>query len=108
MDSTLMQVGLPRELARRYAELAEETGRGREELVVEALEEYLARLAEEATRLRAAIAQADRGDVVDAEVVHAEADAVIARLGMSSEQRAQIRAEVRAEMEVAYGVSLCE
>lgn len=54
------------------------------------------------------IAEADRGEVVDAEVVHADAEALIAQLGVSPEERAKIRAEVRAEMERAYGVSLCE
>ncbi len=40
--------------------------------------------------------------------VHADAEALIAPLGVSREQRTQIRAQVRSEMEKAYGVSLCE
>lgn len=42
-------------------------------------------------------------------MVHADGEALIARLGgIDAEERATIRAEVRAEMEAAYGVPLCE
>jgi predicted transcriptional regulator len=108
MDRTIIQVGVPSAVARRYDELAEETGRGREDLLVEALEAYLARVAEDNARLEAAIAAAKRGEVVDAEVVRAEAEARLLERGMTREQIAAIRAEVFAEMEEAYGVSLCE
>jgi predicted transcriptional regulator len=103
MDTTITHVGLPRDLTRRYDELAEETGRDREELLVEALEEYLARIAAEDARIEAAIAAADHGDVVDAEVVRAEAEALLARVGVTPEQLARIEAEVRREADAVYG-----
>lgn len=100
MDRTITQVEVPSDLARRYNELAEEIGRDRQELLVEALEDYLERAADEA-RLAAAVAAADRGEVVDAEVVKADAEALLDRVDVPPERRAKIRAEVRAEMEDA-------
>jgi len=55
-------------------------------------------------RLESAIAC---GDIVDAEVVHTEGEALIAQVGGANDgERASIHALVRAEMEAAYGVSL--
>ncbi len=103
-----MTLDLPDEVGKRYAELARHTGRLPEEVMAEVLQTYLDQVAEDTARLEEAIAAADRGETVDAEVVHAEAEALIAQSGgVSLEQRAPIRAEVRAEMERAYGVTLC-
>ena len=106
MDSTVTHVDLPSDLTRRYGALAEETGRGREELLVEALEDYLARVAEEDARLEAAIGAADRGETVDARVVEARMEAVLTQMGVTPKQFAAIEAEVRQEADAVYGT--CE
>jgi predicted transcriptional regulator len=106
MESTITQLRLPLDLARRYDELARETGQSREDVMVEALGSYLDQRAEDDARLRAAMAAADRGDVVDAAVVDAEAEAFLRGLGVTPDQLAAIEAEVRREADAAYG--LCE
>ena len=98
MDSTITQVGLPSELTRRYDELARQTGQSREDVLRIALEAYLAQIGEEDARLATAIAQADRGEVVDAEQVHAENESFLRQRGVTPEQLAALRAEVFAEM----------
>jgi predicted transcriptional regulator len=100
-------LNLPDDLAKRYDELARAVGTSREEVMQTALEAYLGQLAEEKARLATAIAAADRGEVVDAEVVHADDTALLTRLGISPEQRAALHAEVEAEATAFYGVS-CE
>lgn len=106
--ATPTQATVPAELADRYEELAQQAGRAREEVMLAVLAEYLAIRAEEDARVEAAIAAADQGEYVEADVVHADAEALIARAGLGAADRARIRAEVRAEMEGAYGVTLCE
>jgi hypothetical protein len=59
-------------------------------------------------QMEEAITQANRGDLVDAEQVHAEAEALLLQRGVTHEQLVALRAEVFAEMEEAYGVPLCE
>ena len=108
MQSMVTQLQLPADLAGRYDDLAQKSGQSREAMMLAPLQAYLMHIAEEDERLEAAIAGAERGEVSDAEEVHADAEALIAPLGVSREQRAQIRAQVRYEMEKAYGVSLCE
>jgi predicted transcriptional regulator len=104
----VIQLQVPDNIRQRFDELAQHAGQSREEVIIEAMEAYLAQIAEEDAAVAAGIAQADRGEVVDAEVVSAEAKAILLARGMTREQLAAIRAEVRAEMEAAYGVSLCE
>ncbi len=65
-------------------------------------------MSEDEARLEAAIAAADRGEVVDANEADAEMEARLLARGVTPEQLAAIRAEVFAEMEAGYGVSLCE
>jgi predicted transcriptional regulator len=104
----VIQLQVPDDMTRRFDELAQHAGQSREEVILEALEAYLSQIAEDGARLEAAIAAADRGEVVDAEVAHAEDEAMLLARGVTPEQMAAIRAEVFAEMEGAYGVSLCE
>jgi len=73
-----------------------------------ALELGLQQLADDHPRLTAAIAAADRGEVIDAEDVHAEVEALLQARGVTLEQLAVLRAEARAEAEALYGVSLCD
>jgi predicted transcriptional regulator len=104
----VIQLQVPDELTRRFDELAQHVGQSREEVIIEVLEAYLAQIAEDDARLEAAIAAADRGEIVDAEVVSAENEAYLRTRGVTSEQLAAISEEVRREFEVFYGVSLCE
>jgi predicted transcriptional regulator len=108
MQSTLMQLADPNHFIERHDQLALHTGKQREDVLLEALEAYLTQIVEEDARLEAAIAEADRGELVDAEQVHAEAEAMLLARGVTPEQMAAIRAEVFAEMEQAYSISLCE
>jgi predicted transcriptional regulator len=108
MQNILTRLQLPADLTKRYDDLAQKIGQSREAVMLAALQAYLTHVAEGDERLEAAIAGAERGEIVDAEEVHADAEALIAPLGVGPEQRAQIRAQVRREMEKAYGVSPCE
>ena len=111
MESTITQVHVPTDLARRYEALAQQTGESREAVIAEVLQAYLDQVEADDARLEESIAAADRGEVVAAEVVAAEvvaaeSEAFLGQLGIRPEQRAAIHAEVVAEMEAAYGVSL--
>ena len=105
---TVTHLQLPDEITRRYDELAQHAGQSREHVMREALEAYLARLADADAALAAAIAEADRGEVVDVDAIHAEDAAFRARLRLSPEQLAAIKAEVEREADAFYGTSLCE
>jgi predicted transcriptional regulator len=102
------QLQLSDDLIKRFDALARYAGESREHMMRVALEDYVARMDEEDATVAAAIAQAERGDLLDAEIVRAEAEAMLLARGVTPEQMAAIRAEVRSEMEAAYGVSLCE
>jgi predicted transcriptional regulator len=108
MPSTLTQLAIPNEFLQQIDELARHTGKRREDVMLDALEAYLAQIAEEDAGLEAAIAEADRGEVIDAEAIHAEDRAFLASLGLPPEQLAAIRDEVRREAEAFHGVTLCE
>jgi predicted transcriptional regulator len=108
MQSTMTQLAVPNEFLERIDELARHAGKRREDIMLEALESYLAQIAEDDAALQAAIAEADRGDVIDADVIHAEDAIFRARLGLAPEELAAIRDEVRREAEAFYGVTLCE
>ena len=101
-------IDLPDHLYQRLAELAQHTGQSTESVLVETLETALTASDEDDARLEAAIAAADRGETIDADVVHAEAAALLAARGVTPEQMDTIRSEVRAEAEAVYGVSLCD
>ncbi|HWE61254.1 MAG TPA: ribbon-helix-helix protein, CopG family [Chloroflexota bacterium] len=106
MHGTLTQLTVPNDFLARFDELARATGQHREDVMLAALEAYLREIAEEDARIEAA---SQRGEIVDVEVVHADGEALIARLGgINPDERAKIRAQVRAEMEAAYGMTLCE
>ena len=104
----ITQVNLPSDLAQRYDDLARHMGWQPEDVLRAALEAYLIQIDDEDARLESAIAEADRGDVVDAEQVDAENEAFLFQRGVTPERLAAIAEEVRRETEHAYGVSLCE
>lgn len=105
---TVVQVQVPDEMARRFDEVAQQVGQSREQLLLDVLETYLARIAEEDARIDEAHTQIARGEVVDAEEVTAEAEAMLLARGMTREQLTAITAEVEQEADAFYGVSLCE
>jgi predicted transcriptional regulator len=105
---TVLQLEVPDEITQRVDALARHAGQSPEQLILEVLADYLAQIAEEDARLEAAMAAADRGDVVDAEVVRAEDEAYLLSRGMTREQLDAIGEEVRREYDAFYGVSLCE
>jgi predicted transcriptional regulator len=96
------QLELPEEMAQRLDALARHVGQSREDLMRAVLADYLAHVAEDEARLEAAIAAADRGEVVDADEADAEMEAQLLAHGVTPEQLAAIRAEVFAEMESDY------
>ena len=106
MNRTMLE--LPDDTRKRYEELAQHTGQQPEDVMAEVLQAYLDQVAEEDRRLAESIAQADRGETFDAEEIHAEDAARLTQLGVTPEQMAAIRAEVRAEAEAFYGVPLCD
>lgn len=105
---TVTQLQLPDDLTRRFDELAQHAGQSREQVMVEALEAYLAQIAEEAARIEEARAEIARGEFVTAEEIRAEDAVFRAQLGLSPEQLAVIKAEAEREADAFYGVSLCE
>ena len=106
MDSAQTQVTLPAALAQQYEELAHTTGQRQEDLMVAALEAYLAGQGEDDARLAAAIAAADRGETVDSDEADSEIEALLRARGVSAGQLAAAREEARREVEAFYGVSL--
>lgn len=102
------QLPIPEDLAARFDELARYAGQSRERVILEVLEAYLARIAEEDARIDEARTQIARGEVVDAEEIRAEDEALLARLGVSPEQLVVIDEEIAREFETYYGVKLCE
>lgn len=104
----VVQVQVPDAVAARLDAVARQVGQSREQLLLDVVEAYLAQIAEEDARIDEARAQIARGEVVDAEVVSAEAWAALRARGLTDEQRAAIRAEIRMEAEAAYGISPCE
>jgi len=103
-----MQLQIPDTMRDRFEALAQQTGQRREDMMLSALEAYLAEVAEERIRIEEARAEAARGDVVDAESVYAEAAAMLLARGVTPEQLAAIKAEAEREADAYYGVSLCE
>lgn len=91
----------PEDLATRFDEMARYAGQAREQVMLEVLESYLAQIAEEDARIDEARAQVARGEVIDAEEIRAEDEALLARLGVATE-------EIAREFEAYYGVKLCE
>ena len=102
------QLPIPEHLAARYDELARYSGHSREQVMLEVLEAYLARIAEEDARIDEARAQIARGEVVDAEEIRVEDEALLARLGVTPAQLAAVDKEIAREFEAYYGVELCE
>lgn len=105
---TVVQLHVPDTLSQRFDALAAQAGQSREQMIIEAMETYLNQIAEEAAAVVAGIAEADRGEVVEATVLSAENEAALRARGVTSEQLAAISEEVRREFEEFYGVSLCE
>lgn len=105
---TLTHLQLPDEITQRYDELARHAGHSRERVMREVLEAHLTQVAEEDASLAAAIAEADRGEVIDMEEIHAEDQVFRAQLGLAPEHLAAIKAEVEREADAFYGISLCE
>jgi len=100
---TLTQLQLPDEITQRYDELARHTGHSRERVMREVLEAHLTQVAAKDASLAAAIAEADRGEVIDMEEIHAEDQVFHAQLGLAPEQLAAIEAEVEREADAFYG-----
>ena len=105
---TLTQLQLPDEITQRYDELARHAGHSRERVMREVLEAHLIQVAEEDASLAAAIAEADRGEVVDIEEIHSEDELYRTQLGLAPEHLAAIKADVEREADAFYGTSLCE
>lgn len=97
---------LPDELGKRYEELARQAGEQPEAVMREALEAYVDHLAEDSRRLDAAIAAADRGELIDSDAADDEIETLLRARGVSAEQLAVLRAEARAEVEAYHGISL--
>jgi predicted transcriptional regulator len=102
----LIQLQVSENVSRRFDELAQYAGQSREQAMLDALEAYLARVAEEDARIDEARAQVARGEVVDAEDTFAEAEAMLLARGMTREQLAMIKEEVEREADAFYGVPL--
>ncbi len=62
---------IPADLHAQLIQMANATGRGESDIVSEALASYLAEFAEFVADVHAGIAEADRGELVDDEVVQA-------------------------------------
>jgi predicted transcriptional regulator len=105
---TTIELQLPDEMSQRLGELAAYAGRSREQVLLDIVAGYLAEIAAEDARIDEARAQIARGEVVDAEDADAEMEAMLLSRGVTPEQLAAIKEEVRREHEAFYGVSLCE
>jgi predicted transcriptional regulator len=106
MSSTTTEIQLPDYLAHLYDGMAREAGVSREAVILQALEAYVAPTAEDEARLLTSIAEAEAGDVIDAEALEAETEAYFLQRGMTREQIAAIEAEVEREADAFYGT--CE
>jgi predicted transcriptional regulator len=104
----VIAVQVPEELGACVDAIVQHTGVTREQLVLEALEVYLADVTAEAARIAEARAQIARGEGIEAEEIEAEDAVLLARLGVTPEQLVAIDEEVRREAEALYGISLCE
>jgi hypothetical protein len=76
--------------------------------MLDILAAYLAELAAEDARSDEAMAQVERGEVVDADEVFAEAAAALLARGITPNFVAAMRAEAEQEADAFYGVSACE
>lgn len=102
METLVATLRVPTEVAARYDELARQTGRSRNYLMNEALREYLACEQEDLERLRRGVEQADRGELVDQEVVHEETMALLERFGVTREEFEADLPDVERALRVAY------
>jgi predicted transcriptional regulator len=79
---------VPNDFLERFDELARHTGQPREDVMIQALEAYLARIAEEDARLETARAAVARGEWVDADEADAQMEAWLLTRGITPEQLA--------------------
>jgi predicted transcriptional regulator len=103
-----IHLAIPDEMAQRFEEVAQSAGQSREQVMLDILAAYLAEIAAEDARIDEARAQMKRGEVVELEEIRAEDAALLARLGLSADELATIKAEVEAEADAYYGVTRCE
>jgi RHH-type rel operon transcriptional repressor/antitoxin RelB len=104
MSTTTTAIHVPSDLTAGYDALAKATGRSRDALMNEALQEYLAREAEDLARLERAISMADRGEFASEE----EMESLYAEFAGTPEERAALRKELDASLRTAYGLPACE
>ena len=72
---TAVQLRLPDNLSQQFDALAAQAGHSREPMIIEAMKSCLMQSAEEDAAVALGIAEADRGEVVEATVVSAENEA---------------------------------
>ncbi len=85
------------DLIEQYDVQAAHAGRSRDDLIAEALQQYLTAVLDDVRLTQKAIAEADRGDLIDAEVVDEEMAAWLEEHGVSRERQAAIGARIEAE-----------
>ncbi len=104
MDTSTITIQLSSDLTTQYDVLAQATGRSRETLIGEALQEYLVREVEDLARVAQAVAQADRSEFATNE----EMEGLFTEFGGVPDQRAVLRAEMDKSLRTAYGLPACE
>jgi predicted transcriptional regulator len=105
---TTIELHLPDEMTARFDQLAQYAGQPREQVMLDILATYLTDLAAEDARIDEALAQVERGEVVEADEVFAEAEAALIANGITLDFIAAMRAEAEQEADAFYGVSVCE
>jgi predicted transcriptional regulator len=105
---TTIELQVPDEMTARFDQLAQYAGQPREQVMLDILAAYLEELAAEDARVDEALAQVERGEVVDADEVFAEAEATLLARGITPDFVAAVRAEAEQEADAFYGVSACE
>jgi RHH-type transcriptional regulator, rel operon repressor / antitoxin RelB len=104
MNTSTITIQLPYDLTTQYDVLAQATGRSRETLIGEALQEYLVREVEDLARVAQAVAQANRGEFATDE----EMEELFTEFGGTPDARAALRAEMDESLRAAYGLPACE
>jgi RHH-type transcriptional regulator, rel operon repressor / antitoxin RelB len=104
MNTSTITIQLPQDITTQYDVLAQATGRSRETLIGEALQEYLVREVEDLARIAQAVAQADRGEFVTDE----EMEGLFTEFGGTPDQRAVLRTAMDESLRTAYSLPACE
>lgn len=108
METITTSIRLDPNLLTAYDDLARILGRSRNYLLTEALREYLGKERAHQERLDRSIAQADNGEFADEEELEAWKADILARSGITPEERAALENEAARELRQAYGLPACE